>query len=180
VNELFERYRNLALVAGAPTRQKESLEWFRNRLRKDRIRDFDQVTENARTPFIKEGQMITYEYDPLMKKKLPYYDVYPLIVIAEIYLDGWLGINVHYLPPKFRSMLFYELNYKRTSMVQLSEKLKKHPISKPAFKRYKANNLRTKPKLIPKSEWDIAIQLPYEKFIGASNDKVWRDSRKKL
>ena len=180
MNELFKKYRDAARDAGAPTRQKQSLEWFRKRIRKDRIRDVDKVTEGFKRAKIQEGEMVTYRYDPIMKDKLPYYDVQPLIVVLEIYLDGWLGINVHYLPPEFRSKLFYEINYKRTNMRVLAERLKKHPICYPAIKRYKGKKVQSDPVLIPRDEWDIAIQLPYERFVGASNKLVWNTSRSKI
>jgi hypothetical protein len=32
--------------------------------------------------------------------------------------------------------------------------------------------------LVPSSEWEIAIFLPTEKFVGANKTKVWRESKK--
>ena len=180
MNQIFTKYRNLAQEAGVPASQKKSLEWFRKRIRKDRIRDMDRVTEGFKRARIREGEMVTYRYDPLLKEKLKYYDVQPLIVILEIYLDGWLGVNVHYLPPEFRAKLFYELQYKKKNMRVIAEQLKKHPISYPAIKRYKAQKVLGEATLIPKEEWDIAIQLPYERFVGASLKQVWNKSRSKI
>ena len=181
MNTIFEKYRNLALEAGYPANSKKSLDWFRQRIRKDRvIKEHDSITEGARRARLDLGEMITYKYNPMLKEKLEYYDVHPLIVIMEIYNDGWLGLNVHYLPPAFRAKLFYEINYSRKRMLVIAEDLKNNPISKPAIKRYKAQQLITRPMTIPKSEWDIAIQLPFENFKKASVKKVWQDSRKKI
>ena len=32
-------------------------------------------------------------YDPKLKKKLPYYDTFPLVLPLENYSDGFLGLN---------------------------------------------------------------------------------------
>jgi hypothetical protein len=32
---------------------------------------------------------------------------------------------------------------------------------------------------IPPEEWEIALFLPLERFVGATKRKVWRDTRKK-
>lgn len=180
MNKIFTKYRDLALAAGAPTARKQSMEWFRRRIRKDRIRDFDQVTEGFKRARIKEGEMVTYRYNPLMKRKLPYYDTQPLIVILETYLDGWLGINVHYLQPMIRAKLFYTLQYEKRNMEELAEQLKKHPLCYPAIKRYKAEKVLGEATLIPRSEWDIAIQLPYEKFVGDSLKSIWNKSNSQI
>ena len=181
MNSLFEKYRNLALEAGYTSNTKRSLDWFRTRIRKDKnIKDLDIITEGTKNARIEIGEMVTYRYQPILREKLNYYDVHPLIVILEIYNDGWLGANVHYLPPAFRAKLFYEINYSKNRRQVLTEQLKKNPITKPAIKRYKAEQVRTKPKAIPNDEWEIAIQLPYENFKKASIKKVWQDSRKKI
>ena len=44
-------------------------------------------------------------YDPKMKKKLPYYDRFPLILPIEQYSNGFLGINFHYLSMPIRIRL---------------------------------------------------------------------------
>ena len=181
MNNIIQKYRNLALEAGYAPNSKASLDWFRQRVRKDRpITQLNRITEDRKNARIRQGEMITYKYIPMMEKKLQYYDTNPLIVILETYVDGWLGVNVHYLPPQFRAKLFYELHYSKRSMPVIAEQLKSHPISKPAIKRYKAEKVMTKPKAIPKAEWEIAIQLPYENFKKASLKKVWQDSRKKI
>lgn len=181
MNNLFEKYRNLALTAGYTANSKQSLDWYRKRIRKDRnIRDHDIIVEGAKNAKIQIGEMVTYRYQPLLREKLNYYDIHPLIVILEVYNDGWLGANVHYLPPAFRAKLFYEISYSINRTIVLAEQLKKNPITKPAIKRYKAEQVRTKPKAIPKEEWEIAIQLPFESFKKASIKKVWQDSRKRI
>jgi hypothetical protein len=42
---------------------------------------------------------------PSSRRQLPYWDRLPLIFPIEIYPDGFLGINLHYLPPMYRAKL---------------------------------------------------------------------------
>ena len=51
------------------------------------------------------GQMFMFFYDPKNKQTLPYYDRFPLVFPIELYSDGFLGINLHYLPQKYRANL---------------------------------------------------------------------------
>ena len=44
------------------------------------------------------GRMSMFFYDPKWKKKLPYYDVFPLIFPLEPAKGGFIGLNFHYLP----------------------------------------------------------------------------------
>ena len=44
-------------------------------------------------------------YDPKIKRKLPYYDRFPLVLPIETYSNGFLGINFHYLSIPMRIRL---------------------------------------------------------------------------
>ena len=47
------------------------------------------------------GDMFIFQYDPKYKDKpsiLPYYDRYPVIIMFDTGLTGFLGLNFHYLP----------------------------------------------------------------------------------
>ena len=49
-------------------------------------------------------------YAPKFGKKLPYYDTFPLVLPIESYNDGFLGLNLHYLPIPLRIRLLDELS----------------------------------------------------------------------
>ena len=51
------------------------------------------------------GNMYAFFYDPKTKAKLPYYDRFPLIFPIKKLPDGFLGINMHYLPYQLRARL---------------------------------------------------------------------------
>ena len=48
------------------------------------------------------GRMYFYFYDPKTKDTMPYYDRFPMVLVLEKYPDGFLGLNLHYLPIKYR------------------------------------------------------------------------------
>ena len=56
------------------------------------------------------GKMLFYKYDPKFAKKLPYWDMYPLVFPFEKAKGGFYGLNLHYIPPRDRAVLMDELN----------------------------------------------------------------------
>ena len=48
----------------------------------------------------------------------------------------------------------------------------------PCIKHYLSAHVRSKPAYINPAEWDIALFLPMQKFVGATATKVYADSRK--
>ena len=55
------------------------------------------------------GNMFFYKYDPKFAKKLPYWDMYPLVFPFEKAPGGFYGLNLHYIPPRHRAILMDEL-----------------------------------------------------------------------
>ena len=77
----------------------KSTEWYRDKIKEfgtpktlDLIRDGKQ----SKSPF--GGVLNMFVYAPKFARKLPYYDTFPLVLPIESYSDGFLGINLHYLP----------------------------------------------------------------------------------
>jgi hypothetical protein len=56
------------------------------------------------------GKLYFFYYDPKTKDKLPYYDKFPLVFPIELYPDGFLGLNLHYIHPKQRIILLDKLS----------------------------------------------------------------------
>jgi E3 ubiquitin-protein ligase DOA10 len=130
-----------------------------------------------------------YFYDPKTKDDLPYYDRFPLIFVAEKYKDGFLGLNLHYLPPIFRARLMDALyKIERNDSVRDSKKLKmtynlmksaaQFRYFKPCVKRYLYSQIKSRFLYIPYEDWDIALFLPTERFKKAKKQKVWEDSKR--
>jgi len=49
---------------------------------------------------------------------------------------------------------------------------------KPTVKHYLADHVRSRLVYINPTEWDIALFLPTARFVGASQQTVWKESRK--
>ena len=51
------------------------------------------------------GRLNLFGYNPKLRAKLPYYDIFPLVLPLEPISGGFMGMNFHYLPPLLRSKL---------------------------------------------------------------------------
>jgi hypothetical protein len=134
------------------------------------------------------GRMYSFFYDPKHKKTLPYYDTFPLIFPFATTTDGFMGINMHYLPLRLRANLMdqiYDLasndRYDDSTRLKLTYSTLKaaSKIYHPTVKRYLKSHVKSRFLLIPSSDWDIALFLPTERFEKASKSEVWRDARRK-
>ena len=124
-------------------------------------------------------------YDPKWKKKLPYYDVFPLVLPLEKYPDGFLGINMHYLPIPLRIKLLDRLvdfsnNTKFDESTKLMvdySKLKNVRLIRPTIHRYLAGHTKSQFRRIDADEFTIATLLPVQRFKKSTERDVWRESR---
>ena len=176
-------------VVDAAKGRPKSTEWYR-----DKIKEFgkpgamDLIRDGKRNnkPFY--GRLNMFFYDPKLKKKLPYYDTFPLVLPLEPYADGFLGINFHYLPMTLRLKLLdtvvdFSNNTKFDESTRLAvdySKLKKLSIIKPTLKRYLAGRVKTQFRRIDADEFTVAALLPVQRFKKASASEVYADSRKMI
>ncbi len=173
-------------VVKAAKGRPRSTEWYREKIKEfgkpgamDLIRDGKR--DNA--PFY--GRLNMFFYDPKYKKTLPYYDTFPLVLPLENYPDGFLGINLHYLPMTLRLQLLdrlvdYSNNTKFDESTRLAvdySKLKKINMIKPTLKRYLAGRVKTQFRRIDADEFTVAALLPVQRFKKASASEVYKDSR---
>ena len=132
------------------------------------------------------GKMYFYKYDPKWAKKLPYWDMYPLVFPFEKAKGGFYGINLHYIPPRDRALLMDQLNqfasnakYDKTTRLNLTyNTLKRYGRAVPCVKRYLGDHVVSRTVRIDADEWEIAIFLPVERFQKESKSTVWKDSRR--
>lgn len=133
------------------------------------------------------GKMFMYYYDPKLKDVLPFYDTFPLCIPIELYSDGFLGLNLHYLPPKMRANLFNALyetvsndKYDKTTRLRLTYRLLKGASRFSGYeqcvKRYLFNHVRSNFLYVDPENWDMALMLPTERFRGARKQTVWSQS----
>jgi hypothetical protein len=99
------------------------------------------------------------------------------------------GINFHYLPLQLRAQLMdalYDITnnnrYDESTKLKMSygvlKGAEKFKLFQPTFKRYLSSQVRSRFIQIEPAEWDVALFLQSEQFVGASKTKVWADSRK--
>jgi len=135
------------------------------------------------------GRMYLFMYDPKMKDELPYYDRFPLIFPFKRVQGGFYGINMHYLPHMLRAKLMDSLyslannkNYDDSTKLKLSYQLlqraSKFKYFEPCVKHYLNSHVRTRFLWVPADQWETALFLPLERFVGATKQQVWRDSRR--
>lgn len=122
------------------------------------------------------GRMYFFHYDPKNKQTLPQWDKFPLVIPMEVYSDGFLGMNLHYLDPYSRLMLLDRLQdfinndkYDDTTRMNLSYKLlsnsKRYELFQPCIKRYLFNHVMSSIIYIEPDNWETAVFLPTEKMV---------------
>lgn len=187
----FQKLERDAFKAGVAPRTKQSLNWFKRRLknftvsRPALLKDEELLRVEKPLP----GRMYMYFYDPKHKETLPYYDRFPLIILVDKAEGGFRGLNLHYLPPTLRAKFFDKLTeftnnkkYNETTRFRLkynflkgASKLKEF---KPCFKRYLTSNVESRITQVPATEWEVALFMPTEQFKKSSKSSVWQKSRK--
>ena len=181
-SSLFRQLEIEAFRAGITPRTKESIEWFRKKARElfrgrrmKKIGDImkDDALSLKSSPKVESpiGNMYMYFYDAKHKETLPYFDGFPLILMLGPAPNGFMGLNLHYLPPVLRAKIL-------DAVLGGSGVPKK--FLNPARKHYLFNHVRSKFALVEKPEWEIATFLPMADWRGADSNKVYKDSRKML
>jgi hypothetical protein len=174
---------------------KKSLEWLANRIAEIKNpgiipRGISRETHRQTSGF-KLGGMYCFYYDPKTKDKLEYYDRFPMVLVLDRYNDGFLGLNLHYLPFQYRIaflgklMKFAEMDdageIQRLrvtyDILTASKRLKEF---KPCLKRYLTGHVQSKILAIQSNEWDIAAFLPLQQFKKANAAKVWQESLEEI
>jgi len=178
-----------------PARESSARQWYRDTAQKA-VKKGPINSEVVQTQLkdrssnnLAYGNMYFFAYEAKHKKTLPYYDRFPLIFPIGPAPKGFMGINMHYLPPILRAKLMdalYDLTtndkYDETTKLKLSYKVlngaSKYKEFKPTIKHYLNSQTRSKFFYVNPVEWDIALFLPTANFVGASKNKVYSDSRR--
>ena len=77
---LFDRLEQEAFRAGIQARSKESMEWFRDRVKTLRVSRRGLIGDGPVRSGESFGRMMNFQYDPKTKETLPYYDRFPLCI----------------------------------------------------------------------------------------------------
>mgnify|MGYP003321590571 FL=1 len=173
-------------------RSQASLNWFKLRLRKIR-QPVNKLLADDDFPVVSApelGKMYMYLYDAKYKETLPYWDRFPLIICLDLVKGGFMGVNLHYIAPRYRTPLLlslYEIAIENDNddeqRVLLSYQLIKSVSSlryaKPCVKRYLFKHIESRISEIPMDYWDMMVMLPSQRF-NVNANMVYADSREKF
>lgn len=159
---------------------KKSLDWFLNALKR--------INAQAKDERFTIGKMYIFAYDPKTKNALPYYDNFPLILALKMEKDGFLGINLHYIPPEMRAQFLINLlplanvGAKSNEITRLKitydilNSISNLRAFKPCLKKYVYSNVKSRILTVNSEEWSNVIHLPTERFQKESKETVWANS----
>lgn len=178
-NSLFDKVTADLAKSGIKQRTSAAQQWLREKVtalripsnRSNILNDAKRISARA---FI--GRMYFYHYDPKLKDILPVWDKFPLVIPIEMYDDGFLGLNLHYLNPYNRLALLDRLydfanndKYDDTTRLNLSYSLlsssRRYKLIEPCIKRYLLSHIRSSLIYIEPDNWETAIFLPTEKMV---------------
>lgn len=191
---IIRRTYDEALQAGIqPQQMRSSLNWFRKHVQENvtRIQPFRSLDPKNVKTMIEIGSMYYFKYDPKHKLTLKYYDSIPLVFVISEYPDGFLGINLHYLPPKLRMLLMDRLydiatntNINKRTRLRISYSVLnsavKFRLFQPCVKRYLSAHVKSSFIKVEPTHWPSAIFLPIAKWNKATSAQVYAESRKQL
>lgn len=137
------------------------------------------------------GDVFLYHYDPKLKDILPYYDKFPLTVVIEMYNNGFLGLNLHYLPYDIRIGFMNKLIRLSSTPIgdtktrmrvsyDLMNSSKRYSAFRPCLKRYLIDHVRGRMLRIFPHEWPLCVYIPVASWSKKPENYVFSESRKKI
>lgn len=176
---LYDKFKSEMTAAGFSPRTTSARAWLGQKIAQLRIptnrssvlNDPSRATGRAVI-----GRMYFFHYEAKYKDELPVWDKFPLVLPMEMYPDGFLGLNLHYLDPYNRLYLLDLLQdfitntkYDDSTRFKLSYQVlnasKRFKMIQPCVKRYLFSHIRSSMVYIEPDSWETAIFLPTEKMV---------------
>ena len=166
---------------------KKSADWYRKNVQSlsDKITARKLMNSGKLIGRPSSGRLNMFFYDPKTKARLPYFDVFPLVLPLETISGGFMGLNFHYLPYMLRFRLLQRLQkfadggFKSTTKIEANyDDVKSIGLVRPTIKKYLYSNVRSQFLRIDFDEAVLAAYLPVQQFRKAGTSKVWSDSRR--
>jgi len=169
---------------------RDAVDWFRKRVSKDLSIKADRL---IRAPEYKKktgtenrqllGKMYLYAYEAVSPGDAEHdvYDAYPLVFFFSARnIKGKLvlyGLNMHYLTPRNRMLLFMKLLQLRSSKEtrpgmrlkltwQLIKSIASHALFEPAVHAYRVDRLRSRLLEVPAQDWSVVVFLQLQKWVA--------------
>ena len=169
-----------------------SIRWFREKVKElGEVPPQRLIREGIVTARPTFGTMNFFMYSPKNKDNvdiLPYYDRFPLIIPTDQRGGRFWGINFHYLPYGLRVQLFRRMlsfasdnNFDEKTTINVSwRQISSIRAVRPSIKSYLFSQVRSAFLNIRVNEMPVALNLPVQRFVGATDAKVYTDTRKMI
>ena len=187
-----------------------SIRWYRQKVQdllpKPQVRQM--IREGMKTQKVTVrpnfGMMNLFYYRPKGAEKLPYYDIFPLVIpIGRRLNNGFVGINFHYLSVPQRWLLLERLSMFQVPseldafdteegagdvMALFWSKIRRKRGVRPIVRRYLTKYIQSRFLKIELSEMLIALAIPMERFYTGKwggkkrmiPEKVFRQTRREM
>ena len=181
MSNIFQKLELAAFRNQITPRTEESRKWFMKKaqamrgINREALMKEEPLSSTGRRII---GSMQMFFYDPKYKDVLPYYDRFPLVIVVKPARGGFLGLNLHYLPPILRAKFLDALMDNVTSKKSENAKFKvttrllagtsELEFYKPCIKHYLNEHVRSKFAEVKAPEWEIATFLPTAKNLHLS------------
>lgn len=137
------------------------------------------------------GGLYFFVYNPKTKDDLPYYDRFPLVMPLKREVDGFLGLNLHYLPLRYRINFMRKLlnfaiydeddEIKRIRVTYpILDSSRRYKEFRPCIKQYLYKNIKSRILGVEPQEWDVALFLPVHQFKKENQKTVWQESLEQI
>ena len=171
----------------------DSLDWFRQN-----VRDIRRTPENIQkqnqnfVTRIELGRMHMFFYRPKTEAKLPYWDNFPVTICIKRYATGFLGLNLHYIAPRYRILLLdamYEFLMENDDkpedtrfrvIYQMVKSMSKLRWARPCLKQYQYNYIDSRICQVMPEHFDLVAMLTTQRFQKANANYVYSRSREKF
>jgi hypothetical protein len=177
-----------------PARTKAAREWYRETAMATRGITATKLYKQSADMYhvkITIGSLYCFAYDAKHKGTLPFWDKFPMVFPFAPAEDGFYGLNLHYLPYQLRAVLMdglYTLTnnkkFDQSTKLRLTYKslvaLSKTKYFEPCVHRYLTGHVMSKFVKVDPVDWETAVFLPVESFVGAKKTIVWKDSRRRV
>ena len=154
--------------------------WFRGKvseLRKIRVpqRKFIVSESEDVTKNLTIGRVYLFQYKPKYMDTLPVWDEFPLVLPFQSTPNGFIGINLHYLPYRHRAWLLDRLTRMNPTATekkklrvswQLLSGMSKVDVGKYATHQYLLNHIASPIRVIRVEDYAKMIMLPVQRFHG--------------
>lgn len=168
--------------------------WLRDKLAMmGPVRRGDILKYGSSPDAVLEGRFYFFNYDPKHRSTLPFYDEFPLVFAMHFQKNGFLGINFHYLEPRYRVWFINRLvQYADTpdwDKHMDSEIDAEYPdfvadkrlrFYRPSIKSYLYSRIVSKVVMVPPSDWKTTLFMPLERFAKMDSQTVWKWSRTQI